>query len=132
MIYEPAHSPWGGIQTCRTLCPEVFEVSTASHGGIMAVKETALRIFSGEAQKHGFWERGYLCFEEDCDAPVALRELMDKGLYTAPVNQYFGPGEYSACIDGSLQRFHPDYWKAREDGLTQAPRQIKMGGMNLV
>ena len=55
-----------------------------------------------------------------------LRELMDRGLHTAPVNQYFGPGEYAACIDSSVQHFHPDYWKAREDGLTQMPKQIKM------
>ncbi len=126
MSYAPAFSPWGGIQTCHQLCPGVYEVSTASHGGIMATKGAVSRVFSEWAQKCGFWERGYLCFEEDCDAQVALRELMDRGLYSAPVNQYFGPGEYCACIDGSIQRFHPDYWNAHEKGLTKAPKQIKM------
>lgn len=126
MFHEPTVSPWGSIQTCRTLCPGVFEVSTASHGGIMAQRQAVPQIFSEMAQKCGFWERSYLCFEEDCVAPVALRELMDKGLYAAPVNQYYGPGEYSACIDSSLQHFHPDYWKAREAGLTQNPQQIKL------
>lgn len=99
MFHDPIFSPWGNIQTSRTLCPGVFEVSTAGHGGIMAAKWAAPKIFSEAAQKCGFWERGYLCFEEDCDAQVALRELMDRGLFTAPVNQHFGPGEYSACID---------------------------------
>lgn len=101
-------------------------MSTASHGGIMAAKRAVSSIFSEAAQKCGFWDRGYLCFEEDCDAQVALRELMDRGLFTAPVNQHFGPGEYSACIDSSIQQFHPDYWKAHEDGLTQIPKQIKI------
>ena len=31
-------------------------------------------------------EGAWLCYEEDCDGPVALRELMDKKLYQAPVN----------------------------------------------
>ena len=126
MFHDPIFSPWGNIQTSRTLCPGVFEVSTAGHGGIMAAKWAAPKIFSEAAQKCGFWERGYLCFEEDCDAQVALRELMDRGLFTAPVNQHFGPGEYSACIDEIIQLYHPDYWKAHEDGLTQPPKQIKM------
>lgn len=124
--YEPSFSPWGVVQTCKTICPGVFEVTTPSHGGIMARKQVVSKIFSESAQKIGFWERGCLCFEEDCDACVALRELMDRGLYAAPVNQYFGPGEYSACIDSSLQHFHSDYWKAREDGQTQMPKQSKM------
>ncbi len=128
MSHELAYSPWGSVQACRALCPGVFEVSTASHGGVMAAEMAALGIFSGEAQKHGFWEHGYLCFEEDCDAPVAIRELMDRGLYSAPVNQYYGPGEYSACIDASLRLFHPDYWQAREDGLTHTPGQMTMEG----
>jgi hypothetical protein len=126
MNYEPAYSPWGEVQTCQLLCPGVFQVSTASHGGVMAVKNVATRIFSEMAQKYGFWERGYLCFEEDACATVALRELMDRGLYTAPVNEYFGPGEYSACIDSSIQTFYPDYWVARENGMTQAPGQMRL------
>lgn len=125
MSYEPLYSPWGEIQTCHMLCPGVFEVSTASHGGVMAQRLNVPKIFSGAAQKCGFWNCGYLCFEEDCDAPVALRELMDRGLYTAPENQYFGPGEYVACIDSSLRRYHPDYWKAREDGLTKPEKETK-------
>lgn len=39
MSYEPAYSPWGLIQTHKTLCPGFFDVSTASHGGIMVARE---------------------------------------------------------------------------------------------
>ncbi len=48
-------------------------------------------------------EERYLCFEEDCDAQVALRELMDKKMIQAPVNEYFGPGAYEAVINSSVQ-----------------------------
>lgn len=79
MELEPADSPWGEIQTCHTLCPGAYSVSTAGHGGVMV-----------------------------------SRELMDRGLYQAPVNEYFAPGEYEAVINDSLQTFHPEYWQARE------------------
>lgn len=71
-------------------------------------------VLSPAARKHCFRDGSYYCFEEDCDAPVAVRELLDKGLYTAPVNDYFKPGEYERVINSSLQEYHSDYWKARE------------------
>ncbi len=33
LFTEPVTSPWGEVQSCETLCPGVFLVSTASHGG---------------------------------------------------------------------------------------------------
>jgi hypothetical protein len=103
----------------------VFQVTTAGHGGIMAERTAASRIFSEAAFKHSFRGHGYVCFEEDCQATVALRELMDRGLYAAPVDKYFSPGEFSACIDDSIRRFYPDYWQAREGGMTKEPKQLK-------
>ena len=38
-----------------------------------------------------FVEGGYLCFEEDCDAQVALRELMDKKMIQAPCERALWP-----------------------------------------
>ena len=108
----PGYSPWGKIQSCKMLCPGAFEVSTSSHGGVMVSHQIVSEVLSAEAQKCGFQEGRYLCYEEDCDAPVALRELMDKGLFKAPVSDYFKPGEYSQVIDRSLRRYHPEYWTA--------------------
>ena len=88
----PSYSPWGNIQECETLCPGVYSVSTPGHGGIMVRRKLAEKIFRKEAMGCGFVEGGYLCFEEDCDAQVALRELMDKKMIQAPVNERFGPG----------------------------------------
>lgn len=107
---RPPYSPWGEVQHCEELCPGVYQVSTASHGGVMAKLSVASKLFSMAVRQYSFVEGGYLCFEEDCEAPVAIRELMDKGLCKAPVNQYYGPGEYEAAIDRSIQRYQPEYW----------------------
>ena len=113
-MFPPEYSPWGEVQHQEELCSGVFSVSTASHGGIMVHRSVAKAVLSPAARKHCFRDGSYYCFEEDCDAPVAIRELLDKGLYTAPVNDYFKPGEYERVINRSLQEYHSDYWKARE------------------
>lgn len=111
---RPPYSPWGEVQHCEELCPGVYQVSTASHGGVMAKLSVASKLFSTAVRQYSFVEGGYLCFEEDCEAPVAIRELMDKGLCKAPVNQYYSPGEYETAIDRSIQRYQPEYWAYRE------------------
>ena len=78
------------------------------------MRELVDEYLSKEAQAVGFIEGRYLCFEEDCDSPVAIRELLDKGLMTAPVNQYYREGEYSATIDDVIAAWHKDYLQAVE------------------
>ena len=124
----PSYSPWGKVQECETLCPGVYSVSTPGHGGIMVRRELAEKIFRKEAMGCGFIEGGYLCFEEDCDAQVALRELMDKKMIQAPVNEHFGPGAYEAVINSSVQIHHPEYWQAREKAISEQNRQAKKKG----
>ena len=103
MYREPSDSPWGVVVRCDTLCTGVYSVSTAGHGGIMVQTDAARRLLSPEAQAVGFQAGRYLNFEEDCDAPVVLRELMDSGIIAPRTDNYFRPGEYEACIDRSLQ-----------------------------
>lgn len=50
LFTEPVTSPWGEVQSCETLCPGVFLVSTASHGGTMVANEDAA-ILSPAAKK---------------------------------------------------------------------------------
>lgn len=123
--YKPDHSPWGEVQHCECLCPGVFSVSTASHGGVVVHESIAREVLSQEARKHCFRDAGFYCFEEDCYAPVAIRELMDKELYTAPVNDYFKPEEYEMVIDSSLQTFRQDYWRAREKTMNKQSEKRK-------
>ena len=115
----PRYSPWGKVDICNMLCAGVFSISTPSHGGIMVRTERAKEIFSAAALKCAFRDNGYFCFEEDCAAPVALRELMDRGLYQAPVNEHWEPGEYNEIINGSIQCWYPEYWEAHEAGKTR-------------
>lgn len=123
MMEPPSDSPWGQVDGCDELCPGVYAVSTPSHGGIMVRCDTADRVLSEEARKCGIMVRSYICFEEDSDEAVAIRELMDMGLYQAPVDEYAEPGEYEAAIDSFLQTFYPEYWAAREKRL-EAGRAI--------
>ena len=113
-MVEPMYSPWGTVDHCKMLCYGAFEVQTARHGGVMILRELADEYLSKEAQAVGFIEGRYLCFEEDCDSPVAIRELLDKGIMKAPVNQYYKEGEYSATIDGVIAAWHTDYLQAVE------------------
>ena len=58
MYQGPEKSPWGKVQTCDMLCPGVFLVSTASHGGTMVSNEVAA-FLSPAAKRCGFKRGGY-------------------------------------------------------------------------
>lgn len=108
----PSFSPWGPVQHCSILCGGVFEVDTARHGGIMVLRSVVDDVLSQPAQACGFWESGYLCFEEDADAQIVLRELLDQHLIEAP--ERFSPSEYDHLINQSIEHWHPDYWAYHE------------------
>ena len=128
----PEYSPWGAVQHFQVLCPGAFQVSTASHGGVMIDCEIMDMTLSRAAQKCGFQECGYLCFEEDCAASVALRELMDKKLFAAPVNEHFMPGEYSEIIDRSIQRYYPEYWASRERSQRRSSVRTRLAAKTII
>lgn len=111
VFLPPKDSPWDEVQYCRELCNGMFMVSTAGHGGIMVVKEVASTL-PPAARKCGFWENGYLCFEEDCDACVVFRELLDRTPSVVP-DYVKDVQDFAACIDRSLQQYNPDYWASR-------------------
>ena len=115
MYNVPLYSPWGQVDYCEKICDGVYSVSTSSHGGIMVNQVAAYSLFSTIALKHAFKDDIYYCFEEDCAAAIAIRELMDKSLFSPPVNEFYSPGEYEQLIDKSIQRWYPDYWADREN-----------------
>ena len=119
MYQKPEKSPWGKVQTCDTLCPGVFLVSTASHGGTMIAKDMAAAL-SPAARKCGFKQGGYLCFEEDSQEDVALRELLDKKLWTVP-DRIKDKAAFEENINQSVREYNPDYWRIRQVGLEKAP-----------
>ena len=115
----PSYSPWGNIQECETLCPGVYSVSTPGHGGIMVRRELAEKIFRKEAMGCGFIEGGYLCFEEDTQEEVVLRELLDKKLWKIP-ERIKDKAAFEENINRSIKRYNPEYWRARQSGLEAA------------
>lgn len=119
MFHNPENSPWGKVQTCDVLCPGVFLVSTASHGGTLVSKEVSA-LLSHAAQKCGFKQGGYLCFEEDCQESVVLRELLDKKLWSVP-DRIKDKAAFEENINKSIREYNPEYWRARQAGLEKAP-----------
>lgn len=128
MSKRPGYSPWGPIQSEHKLCVGVYTVSTASHGGIMVADDVAETIFSKAALDCAFRYNWFYCFEEDCDAPVALQELLDKKMITGFFNM--NAEELSEAVNRSLQAWHPEYLKNREkssimEQLQNAAREVK-------
>lgn len=118
IFHEPENSPWGKVQACDTLCPGVFLVSTASHGGTMVAKEVAA-VLSPAAKKCGFQRNGYICFEEDAQESVVLRELLDKKLWKIP-DRIKDKEKFEENINQSIRKYNPDYWRARQVGRAAA------------
>lgn len=115
----PKISPWGDVQTCDMLCPGVFLVSTASHGGTMVAKDMAAML-SPAARKCGFRQGDFLCFEEDCQENVVLRELLDKKLWSVS-DRIKNTAAFEENINKSIREYNPEYWRARQAGLEKAP-----------
>ena len=113
-------SPWGEIDEVVFIIPGVDLVSTPSHGGARVTREAAI-LLSPEARKCAIRDGGFLWFEEDCCEPVLLRELMDKKLWTPPLDQIKDRAEYEATINRIIQTYYPDYWAAREKRLSRPP-----------
>jgi len=117
---SPRQSPWGEIEYCDVICPGVFMVSTAGHGGTM-ISNGIAAILSPAAVKCGERYGGYICFEEDTQENVALRELLDKGLWSVP-EKTKDKAAYVERINEDIRRYNPDYWRVRQNGIDQADR----------
>lgn len=111
-------SPWGMVQTSYTLCDGVYAVSTASHGGIL-VHRSAEHLLSQEAQYLGTRYGVYLCYEEDCKAPIVIRELLDSEKITVPINDRLTTEEFNKEVNENIQRWNPDYWNAYEKRMNE-------------
>lgn len=79
-----SHSPWGKVQTSDQFADGVYEISTASHGGVMIRETDAQKLLSPETLAVGAVEYGWCYYEEDAAAPVVIRELLDKGIPSTP------------------------------------------------
>lgn len=119
-INPPEKTPWGEINSYRELNKGIFDVNTPSHGGIMIRSDIADKILSPEARKIGFREKGFHCYEEDCDACVAERELLDKGIMQIPDYYTDGAEKYNEIINDTLKTAYPDYWNKREQAIFNA------------
>lgn len=122
MFTRPDWSPWGKVQECDTLCPGVYLVSTASHGGTMVAPEM-ISALSPAARKCGMRQKGWLCFEEDSEESIVLRELLDKKLWEIP-ERVRDKAAFEEDINNTLRQYHPDYWRTRQAGMERAACRV--------
>lgn len=125
---EPNYSPWGEIQHCDEIYPGMFQVDTASHGGIM-VHNNAVPALSDAAQKIGDQYGRYLCYEEDCDATVVFRELLDKPGWQVPRSYLSTREKFIEAIDSGVRHWHQDYLLSRSQMQTSIPDPLAQKGL---
>ena len=139
-VPQPETSPWGEIDRIHEINNGIFDVSTPSHGGIMIKNDIAAKILTKEARDIAFKEDGFTCFEEDCAAAVAFRELIDKDMFRN-IDDYFRtnydtPWEkkresFNDSIDRTLRSYYPDYWTKRAEtiiGAVSEEKQAELSG----
>lgn len=66
-------------------------------------------------KKCGFKDKGYICYEEDAQESVVLRELLDKKLWKIP-DRIKDKGQFEEKLNQSIRQYHPEYWRARQSG----------------
>lgn len=62
---KPRYSPWGAIQTIKTICPGIWSVTTASHGGII-LDAAHQALMPDYMRARNFLGADSRCYEEDC------------------------------------------------------------------
>ena len=76
---------------------------------------------------------GYICFEEDSAESVALRELLDKGMWSVPERTQ-DKEAYVERINEVIRKYHPEYWRARQIGIEKnaavRPVPVRAGNPN--
>ena len=77
-------------------------------------KRGSRRPLSG-GEKCGFKDKGYICYEEDAQESVVLRELLDKKLWKIP-DRIKDKGQFEEKLNQSIRQYHPEYWRARQSG----------------
>ncbi len=83
------------------------------------VSNDVAAFLSPAAKRCGFRRGGYLCFEEDTQEEVVLRELLDKKLWKIP-ERIKDKAAFEENINRSIKRYNPEYWRARQSGLEAA------------
>jgi len=115
----PRQTPWGEARKCEKLCPGVFTVEAVKGGGIMVIKDMTAAL-SSAAHKRGVMHGGFMCFDKKHAKDVAIRELLDKKLWSVP-ERIKDKAAFEENINNTLREYHPDYWRSRERGRQNTP-----------
>ena len=78
-------------------------------------------VLSPAAKKCGFKDKGYICYEEDAQESVVLRELLDKKLWKIP-DRIKDKERFEENLNQSIRQYNPEYCEqGRADGRPPKP-----------
>lgn len=106
-LSAPAHSQWGPVQQSVLIAPGIWQVSTASHGGVVVARELNARI-PAEAQAACRYSQAAMGqYEEDCDWAVPFAFLADY------IREHSADpcvlSTLSECVDlETIRQWHPE------------------------
>lgn len=101
---RPTSSPWGAIQNIKTLDEGIFFISTAGHGGIMALENIVTNPFLKEKSlNHRTQSATWLCFEEDLDQYLIILEHRLTG------KKELSPKTDMSNIVNMLSSYYPEF-----------------------
>ena len=77
-------------------------------------------FISSAALRYGQRSNGFICFEQDTDEDIVLRELLDKKLWDIP-DRVRDRAAFEERINNALREHHPEYWRVWENRRKYAP-----------
>ena len=97
--------------------PELFVQQLPEHHTFLCVLLIADIALVLEAAFFGRWgeDKGYICYEEDAQESVVLRELLDKKLWNIP-DRIKDKAQFEENLNQSIRQYNPEYWRARQSG----------------
>jgi hypothetical protein len=99
-----SRSPWGSVQTSRSLAAGIVSVSTASHGGIHVSAALNSEIPESLRASNGW-------YEEDCQAAIPLYFFYDK-IKGDALKGEDGKRVERSIFEGYVKDWFPHEWKA--------------------
>jgi hypothetical protein len=104
---------WGKAENTTEIAPNIYRVDTAGHGGIVMRKHIAERELSEEARRCGLERGDWIYFEEDCQAFVVYRELLDRNAKWNLRDITATRTGFEQHVNENIKSFNPEYWGYR-------------------
>lgn len=102
------YSPWGPITGQKSLIRGIRSIWTSRGGGIMVTEVAAKKYLTNAAIIRGYCWGKYICYDQNAEAAIVLKELIEKGVFTTSE-------QFENKINEKINKSYPDYLKERRE-----------------